>query len=778
MATLKPLLFNIGKTVKILVLSLWLLSGLYAQSIQIFSPEPGSTVLKTEVLIAASFFELGEVNPANVRLYVDGQDLTNRAMIDADMVSYTPAVMTPGKHEVRIFVKGEEGRSPVTKTWTFQVAGKRRAADLLELSGRVTTGYRYDKYEVEELAVGQFGINLRGSYQDWLRFKTNIKITTEEDPLIQPRNRFGFGVSLGRYLDLNIGDTNPKLSRFMVDGKRVRGVDANFKLGVINFHYVQGDINRAVQGGLDTDESYTLEKFVQEEDQLVMELNRKGYTFRQELKGGRLSFGRGENFQLGLSLVKVRDDISSVKKDLKNAKIELTSDTLGITAGIYTYSELIAMGARPDISVQLAQQSDWAGPAPQDNIVLGTDLGFYLDHKRILLEGELAFSMLNRDIWDGAVSKAQLDTLLDDSTDNKLAGSIDLDVIPFDPKDIESFFIINQNMSPLAPIDISIFGDSSNVSYGEAILSMPSIAMRTRAKLNYFGHYIVAEYSQVGPEFMSLANPYLLSNNRVFSVSDKIQLFKNRLLLTLLYKYQDDDISTTVTNVTSQNTIMTNLTFLPGPNLPTINLSFRLFGRNNGITHLDTLVNQSTGEINYSDNRENTQTANVTATLNYRFDAFDVRNDISGTIVNLEKNDLYDNRDLDTNFVDPGLTSSVYNLVINSRFAFPLKTSVSITSNASEFSIGPGMIAEQTFTSLKFDAEYGLFNRKLNLLGGVNYTSGAGQTDLKRFGIRGGFRFSLIENLTANMITEYRRSSTAQGENNNIIATANLSYTF
>ena len=70
---------------------------------------------------------------------------------------------------------------------------------------------------------------------------------------------------------------------------------------------------------------------------------------------------------------------------------------------------------------------------------------------------------------------------------------------------------------------------------------MPSLAYRTRVISNFFGNYLALEYSQVGPEFNSLANPYLVRNKREWSITDKIKLLNNRLMLTLGYKYQDDE---------------------------------------------------------------------------------------------------------------------------------------------------------------------------------------------------------------------------------------------
>ena len=160
---------------------------------------------------------------------------------------------------------------------------------------------------------------------------------------------------------------------------------------------------------------------------------------------------------------------------------------------------------------------------------------------------------------------------MDDSLDNKLS-SFDLSSFP-DPADYEKILIINPNMAPLVPIDINAFGDNATVNLMDAVLSMPSLAYRGRAITNLYGNYLVLEYSQVGPEFNSLANPYLVKNKREWSISDKFKLLQNRLMLTLGYKYQDDDILTIVEKIKSQNTLSLGVNALPGPGLPTLNFT-------------------------------------------------------------------------------------------------------------------------------------------------------------------------------------------------------------
>ena len=105
---------------------------------------------------------------------------------------------------------------------------------------------------------------------------------------------------------------------------------------------------------------------------------------------------------------------------------------------------------------------------------------------------------------------------------------------------------------------------------------MPSLAYRGRAITNFFGNYIALEYNQTGPQFNSLSNPYLVKNKREWSISDKLKLFQSRLMLNMGYKYQDDNILTIVKNIKSQNTYLLGLNFLPGPNLPTVNLNLSL----------------------------------------------------------------------------------------------------------------------------------------------------------------------------------------------------------
>ncbi|NOZ74223.1 MAG: hypothetical protein GXO90_02450 [FCB group bacterium] len=771
------------KIITLIALSV-LLTG---QSVQILSPLPNSSNPEMEILIATSFYGMDDLDPAQVRLKVDGFDVTGGASIDRDMLTFSTQSLTPGKHTVSVLAGvSPEGR-PLSTDWSFTVEGEKAAKFDFGIKGKLTSGVNYDKIDDQSLGVSQMGISLRGQATEWVRFNTDIKITSEEDPLLQPRNKYALGLEIGKWIQLTLGDANPRFSQFTASGKRMRGFDALFTLGPLGFHYAKGEINRTIQGP--KTDAYSWSNFSLEEGVKKIELDRRGYTFQQNMDAMRFFLGKGTYGQWGFNLLHIRDDKNSVNQEISSAILTLDSDTLGLTAGEYTLAELLALDGTANYAVSLRDPVNWTGATPQDNLVVGTDLGIYLDHKRVLLEGEVAFSLLNRNIWDGAFTTEQLDTLMDDTTDNSIGGFFDLSSIPINPQDISNWFIVNQYMSPLIPIDIGLFSDSSDVTVKDAILSMPSLAFSGRAAVNYFGNLFTIKYSQVGPDFTSLANPYLLKDNREWSINDKLRLLSNRLMLTVGYKHQSNDILPTVTNPKVQETLNSNINFLPGPNLPSINLSVRKINRSNGITEIDTVFSQSTvvdtsgsqttQGISFSDKREKNQTLNIVTTISHRVELFGLSHNLTANIVLMNKEDQLSNRDLDTTFIDPRVVANVYSFNVTTRFKIPLKTTFSVSSTHSEFNTSPTETANQDLSNFSLNGEYsGLMKNTFTILGGANVATGSGNTEFSWIGFKAGLRWKVISNLSLNALGEYRIKTTPDGSSNTIIGRANLTYIF
>ena len=732
-------------------------SILLSQSdVLIMSPEPNSEVSDHDVLIAISTFGMRGINPNNIQLLLDGEDISDLAYMDEDMVTCLLDQLDPGLHQIQLFI---DGRGP--KTWSFTTTLREPT---LKYSGRIRSSSSMDQIDDQTLNISQVMVNFKGSAYEWMKFKTNVKITTQEQALYQPRNVLGFEIALKDYATINVGDSNPRLSHFTMNGKRIRGLNANIKWSWFNLHFVQGEINRAIEGDLKKAYSYSID--TDDEGTKFLSLSRNGYTFAQNVMAGRLALGRGEKFQWGLNFMKARDDTNSVTQDLNNAEIVYSPDATGSVSGldsgvVYTISEL-------GTKAHYLEGKNWAGDGPKDNLVIGTDLGISLFNKRLRLDGELAFSLTNNNIWGGPLTLAELDTMIDDSVDNKLL-SIDLSSFP-DPADYEKILIINPNMAPLVPIDINAFGDSATVDLMDAVLSMPSLAYRGRAVTNFYGNYLAVEYSQVGPQYNSLANPYLVKNKREFSVSDKLKLLQNRLMLTMGYKHQDDDILTTVDNLKSQNTMSLGINALPGPGLPTLNFTYRFIDRDNGIDKLIPLPDST-----FTDNRENTHTNNIMVNISHRFDLV-WSHALSGTFVNVNKTDNFTDRD--TNFVDPAMSTNVMNFTLSTRYNFQLKTTLNLTINSSELSIGPGERGIQDFLTTNFDTEYPFYKNQILGKIGLNYAQGSGLVKMSWIGFKSGIKWKIFDQFSVKIHGEYRSKKTGGFKKNTVIARANLEYSF
>ena len=727
-----------------------------AQSeVLIMSPENESVVNNESVLIAASLLGVQNINSGSVRLLMDGMDVTNQAYVDSDMISCLLNDVEPGDHEINLFVNGSPTR------WIFTATA---TESNLKYSGKIRSSSSLDQIDDQTLNINKMTLDFKGSAYDWLSVRTNLKLTSQENSLYQPRNIYGLHLGLKDILTLRLGDSNPRVSHFTMNGKRIRGMDLDFTLGWFNFRFLNGEINRAVQGDLSN--AYSFDIDTDEFGEKYISLDRSGYTFTQNVSSARLSFGKGDIFQWGFNYMKARDDTSSVDPELTNAQILYESDQTGSVEGlnsgtVYTISEL-------GTHAKVLDGSDWSGSGPKDNLVVSSDIGMNLFNKRIRLDGEVAFSMTNNNIWGGPLSLAELDTLIDDSVDNKLS-SFDLSEFP-DPSDWKKYLIINSNLSPLVPIDINAFGDSSNVDLMDAIFSMPSLAYRGRAITNFYGNYFSIEYSQTGPEFNSLANPYLVKNKREWAITDKVKLFKNRLMLNFGYKHQDDDILTNVENVKTQNTISFGFNALPGAGLPTLNFTYRSIDRNNGITELVVLPDMTT-----TDNREKTQTNNLMLNVNHRFDLV-WNHSISATFVTIDKEDKFSGRAFD--FIDPSMSTSVINVSLITRYNVPLQTSLNVTSNSSELSTGPGQRGIQDFLTANLNAEYPFLGKKILANGGINYANGSGVIEMSWFGVKGGFRWRILNDLSLNAQGEFRSKETAGISKNTIIARTNLEYSF
>ena len=85
-----------------------------AQSdVLILAPEPMEIVLDQDLVIAASLFNVPNVDVTTIKLFVDGRDVTALSEVSADLVTFTPGKLPSGAHQIEIFFRDLDRKSVV-----------------------------------------------------------------------------------------------------------------------------------------------------------------------------------------------------------------------------------------------------------------------------------------------------------------------------------------------------------------------------------------------------------------------------------------------------------------------------------------------------------------------------------------------------------------------------------------------------------------------------------------------------------------------------------------
>ncbi|MDO9548421.1 MAG: hypothetical protein Q7J65_05615, partial [Candidatus Marinimicrobia bacterium] len=583
------------------------IQGGIRSDIIILSPEEGAVVAAEEVILAFSLFNVIDFDINSIKLTLDGVSVIKQTEITEDVIMYRPKNIKPGLHTARLNMSNQFGDPYETEIINFTVVKTiEEAKRVLKYTGRVSAEANSEQVREVRQNINSIRANASGSY-DWLSFNAKAFISSEEDPTKQPRNRLSLGLKTYIF-DLSVGDVNPQFSELSLQGKRVRGVEANLKLKYFNTHIVYGQSERAIEGTISSTPD-TLEDG-------VLQYTRSGYTYDRNLLAVRPYFGSGKNFQLGFSLFKARADTLSVKKEYD-----------GITE-------------TPDRSIVMGGVNK-----PKDNIVLGTDLLLAFDQKRFVWKTDAAFSYLNRDITGGAMTLEKMDTFLPgDSLQNDTItlGDMNIPLSGFpDPGDFTRIFIINQNISPLMPI----VPDTNGQIGMKEFLNMPSTAFKTVLKLNYFNNFFVVGYQRVGPEFTSLGNPYMRTDVQGFNISDKIRLFSNRLFVTLAYDQKRDNLLENKNSTMMTTAVTAGVALYPGEGLPNINFNTQSYGRQKDLDILDVKYDTSFTElgavdsIRINDPRESNVTTRQDFRITHIVKIGDIKNTLNITYANSERND-------------------------------------------------------------------------------------------------------------------------------------------
>ena len=193
---------------------------------------------------------------------------------------------------------------------------------------------------------------------------------------------------------------------------------------------------------------------------------------------------------------------------------------------------------------------------PKDNVVLGTDVTLRLLGNRVLLRHDLAFSLLANDITGGALTEAQLDSILEAGGNEPLG---------IDPSAFEDFFVINASLIPLDPRGLT------------------SLAQQASASVRTGTNILSAEWRSIGGSYYSLGYPALVRDRTGIRIRDSFTVLDNALSLSAGLERDEDNLDDVKPNTTTSAGFFANASWQASPRSPTVVASVRRRTRENGL---------------------------------------------------------------------------------------------------------------------------------------------------------------------------------------------------
>jgi len=707
--------------------------------IYLLSPEPGSSIPQGPELIVISLYDPDDdTAPGSVKLVVDGEDVTDRAIITRDLITYIPIKdYSIGRHTMEVTVRDLEGNMTKGKVFEFTVVEfKPEEISKFKWTLNASLESKYDKYEGREQPknrpIDHNKPRVRATADwGWLKSKAEIFYNAylDEDARTEAEHR----QTLNRLrlelitnpLTLTVGDANPRLSELTIKGTRIRGVIADFRYKFFGLTTFYGESrNRIDPYSISEGDSVLVDSILTPADTMeyIYQFNTGTPTYQREAFGINTSFDFVKNAEwflnnakLGFNYLRFKDntgDSASFRGDLANLGGYEYADFNEIEMELY----LLDLGITPGDSLWDAYWQRWENDVesvegklgrPKDNIVMSTTLDFRL-FKKTFITFETALSLL---IDNQYGDRGQVDSLWADKEAGKILSEADQQLLDIDEIMADNFnFTVNDELihtfTPKGYIKPVIYAD----------LRTPLPFIPTTFRLNY---------RRIPETYNSLGNPSIQSDIDAIKVDSRTRLFKNRVSVNVGSEIKGDNLYYAKQITTTNNTYNLGLGLM-FPKLPTVNLGFRLINRD-GVgkaavldsVYYDPVLEDS---VEATHGVDSTFTENITSTftasVGYQLMMEQWRANIN---VNSMMMNYSDNKNSDYNFDN---NSFILSTALTTPWPFGLDISYGNSINAPESG------NKTTYTILNSRFNYYWLNKALTTYVGLNYLTGVKSEDL------------------------------------------------
>ena len=517
----------------------------------ILSPDPGSAVLQQDVVVALTlFYDPSEVDTSSsFRMYIDEEDVTEQANASDYFYTYSPDDLSMGEHKAEIRIEKKDS-TIVLAAWDFSVITPGQSGSALrderEKKSWIPQGnleLRARNQQLGGYSNDALSGNVRISGQKGkVSYSAFGLLTTQEDPRLQPQNRYGLNLYVDNWLEIEAGHVYPTLSTYTIAGQRMQGINAGFHFWseTLNLQLIYGKLRRGINNIYDeiSVEEYAFGGEQNTARSYALSTAENG-TFRRNIAGGRIGFKKEDRFNFGINVIKVEDDTNSIRL------IDDFNDVMAINPDL-------ANNLNSQYREELENNPDELGvsgnPTPRGNFVAASDIEARFDNNRIHFEADGAISLLNQDISDGILTQQAADRIgfdIAEDTENMLDR-------------LSWLIIINENMETLPIRFDGATGSSAGVFFPTSIL-----AGQSQMGLSYFNNDFRIRYRWVGPGYNSLANTTIRKDIAGFSLRDRVQLFENQLYVTLGYENLRDNVINNRDATTGTINYRSNISWYP-----------------------------------------------------------------------------------------------------------------------------------------------------------------------------------------------------------------------
>lgn len=679
--------------------------------VRFLSPEQGETLAAEDLAVAVSLMYASDaVDKRRTHIYLDEADVTKEALLSDDVVLYSPKnfnkPLTLGTHSIKIELRDTLGNLYFTKRINFNLSTTTAIEEeksLFQYGGNGQLELRNEKIDTANTTYVRGDLHVNGTYK-FLMFGGDIHLTNEEKPDRQPQNRFLGTLQAADYAKVQVGDAYPILPSLVVSGKRVRGITGSLTLGFFNVDISYGQTDRAVEGTIIGDTLFAdsslasarsketiFERFGGQNPAYITTMDTLFYrvytsgTFARNFFAIRPSFGSGEHFQLGITYMKAKDDISSI-----------------------TY-----------------------GTFPQENIVAGVDLLLAFDNQKVRWASQAAMSMTNNDITGGSMTDDDFRQFGIGKSDSAQTVNDYINTAKIG----RNFITMNTQLWPLNPVNPSLpsLAYESDLSLNYFNNYIHALVFRRGIAYKSFGN----DFIQTDIEGINVSDRIRLLDNKLMA-SVSYETKRNNT---------QNDVNTPTTTYNTLNTNITVFPGVDLPSF-TVGYGMNT-RKNPIELHLNTIVTATADTIFPSTALDSVNCADEITnrfflSTNYNFNLLERQTaTMSISIANKKDNTFYKN-DQDNVSFSAALTT-LYKIPLQTTIAIIVShnaTYFALQDTVTKQYFSTTNKQTYNYQTLSITARYRMFNDLLNVFTTLAPSFG----DFKRFLVQAGIDYQVMNN--------------------------------